>query len=72
MNTGTPNSPTKWGIDLQSEHERYLTEKYAKEPVIVMNHPKGIKAFYMRVNDDGANAETDHRHRHAWRQRDRV
>jgi asparaginyl-tRNA synthetase len=38
---------------LQSEHERYLTEKYAKKPVIVMNYPKAIKAFYMRVNDDG-------------------
>jgi hypothetical protein len=35
------------------EHERYLTEKYAKKPVIVMNYPKGIKAFYMRLNDDG-------------------
>ncbi|SRR6266404_7269905 len=43
----------KWGIDLQSEHERYLTEKYAKKPVIVMNYPQAIKAFYMRVNDDG-------------------
>src|SRR4030088_1833061 len=46
--------PVKWGIDLQSEHERYLTEKHAKKPVIVMNYPKDIKAFYMRVNDDGA------------------
>jgi asparaginyl-tRNA synthetase len=45
--------PVKWGIDLQSEHERYLTEKHAKKPVIVMNYPKGIKAFYMRSNDDG-------------------
>jgi len=45
--------PEKWGIDLQSEHERYLTEKHAKKPVIVMNYPKDIKAFYMRVNDDG-------------------
>ena len=45
--------PVAWGIDLQSEHERYLTEKYAKKPVIVMNYPKAIKAFYMRVNDDG-------------------
>lgn len=44
--------PVKWGIDLQSEHERYLTEQHAKKPVIVMNYPKGIKAFYMRVNDD--------------------
>ena len=45
--------PVKWGIDLQSEHERYLTEKHAKRPVIVMNYPKDIKAFYMRVNADG-------------------
>jgi asparaginyl-tRNA synthetase len=45
--------PVKWGIDLQSEHERYLSEQHAKRPVIVMNYPKEIKAFYMRVNDDG-------------------
>jgi asparaginyl-tRNA synthetase len=45
--------PVKWGIDLQSEHERYLTEKHVKKPVIVMNYPKAIKAFYMRNNDDG-------------------
>ncbi|MFH0938579.1 MAG: asparagine--tRNA ligase [Planctomycetota bacterium] len=45
--------PVKWGVDLQSEHERYLTEEYAKKPVIVMNYPKEIKAFYMRLNDDG-------------------
>jgi asparaginyl-tRNA synthetase len=45
--------PVKWGMDLQSEHERWLTEKHARRPVIVMNYPKGIKAFYMRVNDDG-------------------
>jgi asparaginyl-tRNA synthetase len=45
--------PVKWGIDLQSEHERYLTEKHAKKPVVVMNYPKDIKAFYMRLNDDG-------------------
>ncbi|HWA37789.1 MAG TPA: asparagine--tRNA ligase, partial [Burkholderiales bacterium] len=45
--------PVKWGIDLQSEHERYLTEKHAKKPVIVMNYPRAIKAFYMRQNDDG-------------------
>jgi asparaginyl-tRNA synthetase len=44
--------PVQWGIDLQSEHERYLTERHAKRPVIVMNYPKGIKAFYMRLNDD--------------------
>ena len=44
--------PVAWGVDLQSEHERYLTEQYAKKPVIVMNYPKDIKAFYMRVNDD--------------------
>jgi asparaginyl-tRNA synthetase len=45
--------PVAWGMDLQSEHERYLTEQHAKKPVIVMNYPKGIKAFYMRLNDDG-------------------
>jgi asparaginyl-tRNA synthetase len=45
--------PVQWGIDLQSEHERYLTERHVGKPVIVMNYPKGIKAFYMRLNDDG-------------------
>jgi asparaginyl-tRNA synthetase len=45
--------PVKWGMDLQSEHERWLTERHAKKPVVVMNYPKAIKAFYMRVNDDG-------------------
>jgi asparaginyl-tRNA synthetase len=45
--------PVQWGIDLQSEHERYLTEQHAKKPVIVVNYPKEIKAFYMRANDDG-------------------
>jgi len=44
--------PVKWGIDLQSEHERYLTEKHFKCPVAVYNYPKKIKAFYMRLNDD--------------------
>lgn len=43
----------KWGIDLQSEHERYLVEKHFKKPVIVTGYPKAIKAFYMRQNDDG-------------------
>ena len=43
----------KWGIDLQSEHERYLVEKHFKKPVIVTGYPKDIKAFYMRMNDDG-------------------
>ncbi|GAB2292466.1 Asparagine--tRNA ligase, cytoplasmic 1 [Dionaea muscipula] len=42
----------EWGIDLSSEHERYLTEVLFKKPVIVFNYPKGIKAFYMRLNDD--------------------
>jgi asparaginyl-tRNA synthetase len=42
----------EWGIDLQSEHERFLTEKYFSSPVIVINYPKNIKPFYMRVNDD--------------------
>ena len=45
--------PVKWGIDLQSEHERYITEEYVKAPVIVINYPKEIKAFYMRLNEDG-------------------
>ncbi len=45
--------PVSFGMDLQSEHERYLSETYAGKPVIVLNYPKAIKAFYMRVNDDG-------------------
>src|SRR4051812_22259705 len=45
--------PVKWGIDMQSEHERWLTEKHIGRPVVVMNYPKDIKAFYMRMNDDG-------------------
>ncbi|HEX7271550.1 MAG TPA: asparagine--tRNA ligase [Casimicrobiaceae bacterium] len=44
--------PVKWGVDLQSEHERYITEHHARKPVILVNYPKEIKAFYMRVNDD--------------------
>ena len=43
----------EWGVDLQSEHERYLVEKHFKKPVILTNYPKEIKAFYMRQNDDG-------------------
>ena len=43
----------KWGVDLQSEHERYLVEKHFKKPVILTNYPKDIKSFYMRQNDDG-------------------
>ncbi len=45
--------PVYWGADLQTEHERYLTEKYFKKPVFVTDYPKEIKAFYMRLNDDG-------------------
>jgi asparaginyl-tRNA synthetase len=45
--------PVHWGMDLQSEHERWLTEDHVKAPVVVMNYPKEIKAFYMRMNDDG-------------------
>ena len=45
--------PVKWGIDLQSEHERYLTEQKFKGPVILYDYPRNIKPFYMRVNDDG-------------------
>ena len=44
--------PVHWGMDLQTEHERYLTEKIYKKPVFVSDYPKGIKAFYMRLNDD--------------------
>ena len=44
--------PVKWGIDLQSEHERYLSETVFKKPVIIKNYPKDIKGFYMRMNDD--------------------
>jgi len=44
--------PVGWGMDLQSEHERWLTEEHVKGPVVVMNYPKAIKAFYMRLNDD--------------------
>jgi asparaginyl-tRNA synthetase len=45
--------PVKWGMDLQSEHERWLTEEHVGRPTVVMNYPKDIKAFYMRQNDDG-------------------
>jgi asparaginyl-tRNA synthetase len=45
--------PVKWGMDLQSEHERWLTEEHVGRPVVVTDYPKGIKAFYMRLNDDG-------------------
>ena len=53
-NSGEPfEFPVEWGADLQSEHERFLTEKHFKKPVIVRDYPKEIKAFYMRLNDDG-------------------
>ncbi len=45
--------PVEWGIDLQTEHERYLTEKVFKKPIFVTDYPKAIKAFYMRENEDG-------------------
>lgn len=45
--------PVEWGIDLQSEHERYLVEKHFKKPVILTNYPKEIKSFYMKLNEDG-------------------
>ncbi|MFQ9149453.1 MAG: asparagine--tRNA ligase [Eubacteriales bacterium] len=45
--------PVYWGVDLQTEHERYLTEKVYKKPMFLINYPKEIKAFYMRLNDDG-------------------
>ncbi|HEV2293116.1 MAG TPA: asparagine--tRNA ligase [Tepidisphaeraceae bacterium] len=44
--------PVKWGMDMQSEHERWLTEEHIGRPVVVINYPKDIKAFYMRLNDD--------------------
>lgn len=60
LKESTPNKKKKfqylvneWGIDLQSEHERYLVEKHFKKPVILINYPKEIKAFYMRQNEDG-------------------
>ena len=46
-------NPVYWGVDLSSEHERYLAEEHFKAPVVVKNYPKEIKAFYMRLNDDG-------------------
>jgi asparaginyl-tRNA synthetase len=59
LKNSTPNKKKKfqfpvneWGIDLQSEHERFLVEKHFKTPVILYNYPMGIKAFYMRKNDD--------------------
>jgi len=45
--------PVAWGVDLQSEHERYIAEELVGRPVAIMNYPKDIKAFYMRLNDDG-------------------
>ena len=45
--------PVEWGLDLQTEHERWLTEQHVGRPVVVMNYPEQIKAFYMRLNDDG-------------------
>jgi asparaginyl-tRNA synthetase len=45
--------PVRWGMDLQAEHERFLTEKLFQKPVVVLNYPKDIKAFYMRLNGDG-------------------
>jgi len=48
--------PAEWGLDLQTEHERFLTEQHCKAPVVVKNYPDEIKAFYMRLNDDGRTA----------------
>jgi asparaginyl-tRNA synthetase len=45
--------PVQWGLDLQTEHERYLVEQHVGRPVVVMDYPEQIKAFYMRLNDDG-------------------
>jgi asparaginyl-tRNA synthetase len=65
---------TGWGMDLQSEHERYLVEKHFKKPVILSNYPAAIKAFYMRQNDDGkisshrvsVRSSADHSGKSAW------
>lgn len=48
------DNPIHWGLDLFSEHEKYLLEEYFKSPIIIINHPKDIKAFYMRLNDDNS------------------
>ena len=60
MKNSNPNKKKKfqylieeWGVDLQSEHERFLVEKHFKKPVILYNYPAAIKAFYMRQNEDG-------------------
>jgi asparaginyl-tRNA synthetase len=54
MNAGQKfDFPAEWGLDLQTEHERYLTEQHFNAPVVVMNYPTEIKAFYMRLSDDG-------------------
>jgi asparaginyl-tRNA synthetase len=45
--------PVRWGVDLQSQHERYLAEEYVGRPLVLMNYPREIKSFYMRLNDDG-------------------
>src|SRR3970282_1471477 len=45
--------PVEWGLDLQTEHERWLVEQHVGRPVVVLNYPEHIKAFYMRLNDDG-------------------
>lgn len=53
QNSGQPfEFPVEWGLDLQSEHEQYLAEQHVGRPVILMNYPAAIKAFYMRLNDD--------------------
>lgn len=49
----TFNYSVQWGMDLQTEHERYLTDEYFKKPVFVVNYPRDVKAFYMKQNDDG-------------------
>ena len=47
------SSPIAWGNDMQSEHERFLTEQHFKQPVILTDYPREIKSFYMRCNEDG-------------------
>ncbi len=57
--------PVEWGKDLQSEHERFLTEEHVKRPIVVTDYPKAIKAFYMYVNDDEQHRARDGRARAA-------
>ena len=56
--------PVKWGIDMQSEHEKYLSEKVYNKPLIIIDYPKEIKAFYMKMNDDNKTVTDIHHGSH--------